>query len=276
MLVRRIFLVAALLISTPAVALAARGYVTSNVKMRAGPGTGYPVVDPIPADARVIIHGCLSDYAWCDVSWRGGRGWVFADNLDYFYNDRYVYLPDYADEIGVPILTFSLGSYWNDYYIGKPWYGRLSYWQGYWQSHGRYGYNSTRRGNRSVTIRSRATSGTYNTTRGNRSVAEHNRVTNGSGVESNRTRNIRASVPSRSHPTYVGGSNAPNRHVTRRAAVHQGEAHIRRTNGPGMHANAAVRETVGAGPRASVGRGNPGGHAVNKAAPNAKGHGKRE
>ena len=272
MLIRRIYLVAVLLISTPAIAFAARGYATSDVNMHAGPGTGYPVVDIIPAHARITIYGCLSDYAWCDVSWRGDRGWVSADDLDYFYNNRYVYLPGYADVIDVPILTFSLGTYWNDYYVGRPWYGRLSYWQSYWQSHGRYGFNRTRGGNRSVEVHNRVTNS--NTTRGNRSVEVHNRVINRTRVEPNRARNIRASTQNRSHPNYARSSNASSRPVRGPVVVHQGSPHLGRPNGPGMHANASVRETVGAGTHAPVGHGNAVGHAVNHADPNAKGHGK--
>jgi hypothetical protein len=74
------------------------------------------------------------------------------------------------------------------------------------------------------------------------------------------------------HPNYVSGHNAPNRHVTGRIAVHH-NPRVGRANGPGMHANAAARETVGAGPHVSVGHGNAG-HAVNKAAHNAKRDGK--
>jgi uncharacterized protein YraI len=127
-------------VAVPAVALAAQGYATADVNMRAGPGTEYPVVDLIPTDAYVDIHGCLSDGAWCDVSWKGERGWVDSSYLDYFYNNRYVYLPEYIDTIDVPIAVFSLDTYWNDYYVGEPWYGRLGYWRSFWRSHGRYGY----------------------------------------------------------------------------------------------------------------------------------------
>jgi uncharacterized protein YraI len=127
-------------VAVPAVALAAQGHATTDVNMRAGPGTEYPVVDLIPADAHIDIHGCLSDGAWCDVSWKGERGWVDSSYLDYFHNNRYVYLPEYIDNIDVPIAVFSLGTYWNDYYVGEPWYGKLGYWRSFLRSRGRYGY----------------------------------------------------------------------------------------------------------------------------------------
>src|SRR5438477_534639 len=132
------FVVAALLLAIPSAALAARGIVTIEVSMRAGPGTGFPVVDRIPGGARVNIHGCLRDNSWCDVSWDGDRGWVSAEYLEYFYRNRYVYLPDYVDVIDVPVVPFVLTSYWSNYYAGRPFFQRRAYWNNYWQSHARF------------------------------------------------------------------------------------------------------------------------------------------
>lgn len=137
----RVLAAAALLVAAPATAWAARGYVTDSVNLRAGPGTEYPIVDTIPDGAHLTIHGCVSDAGWCDVSWSSDRGWVSADYLNYLYNNRYVYLPDYVDVIDVPVVTFTLGSYWGDYYTGRPWYHRLHHWQQVWREHGRYGHS---------------------------------------------------------------------------------------------------------------------------------------
>ena len=43
-------LFAAMLLAVPTSAFAARGIVTTEVSMRAGPGTGFPVVDRIRAE----------------------------------------------------------------------------------------------------------------------------------------------------------------------------------------------------------------------------------
>src|SRR5207237_1827363 len=83
-------------------------------------------------------HGCFRGKAWCDVSWSDGRGWVSSRYLEYLYRNRYVYLPDYVDEIDVPIVPFALTSYWSSHYAGRPWYQRRAYWSGYWQSHERF------------------------------------------------------------------------------------------------------------------------------------------
>ena len=129
-------LTAALLLA-PTAALAAPGIVTESAGLRAGPGPGFPLVDRIPGGARVNVHGCLRGDAWCDVSWSGDRGWVSSQYLEYLYRDSYVYLPDYVDEIDVPIVPFVLSSYWSSYYSGRPWYHRRAYWTNYWTSHER-------------------------------------------------------------------------------------------------------------------------------------------
>ena len=132
----RSVLVAALLFA-PTAALAAPGIVTVSTGLRAGPGTGFPLVDRIPEGARVNIHGCLRGNAWCDVSFSDDRGWVSSQYLEYLYRNHYVYLPDYVDEIDVPVAPFVLTSYWSSYYEGRPWYRRHAYWNNYWSSHQR-------------------------------------------------------------------------------------------------------------------------------------------
>ena len=136
MKLKAVFVAAMLL--TPTAALAAPGIVTASVGLMAGPGPGFPVVDRIPGGAHVNIHGCLRGDAWCDVSWSGDRGWISSQYLEYLYRNRYVYLPDYVDDIDIPVVPFVLSSYWSSYYAGRPWYQRRAYWSGYWQSHARF------------------------------------------------------------------------------------------------------------------------------------------
>ncbi|QPF88831.1 SH3 domain-containing protein [Bradyrhizobium commune] len=132
----RTALVAALLL-VPTAALAAPGIVTVSTGLRAGPGSGFPLVDRIPEGARVNIHGCLRGNAWCDVSFSDDRGWVSSQYLEYLYRNHYVYLPDYVDEVDVPVVPFVLSSYWSSYYEARPWYRRHAYWNNYWSSHER-------------------------------------------------------------------------------------------------------------------------------------------
>lgn len=138
----RTALVAALLLA-PTAALAAPGIVTVSTGLRAGPGAGFPLVDRVPEGARVNIHGCLRGNAWCDVSFSDDRGWVSSQYLEYLYRNHYVYLPDYTDEVDVPVVPFVLSSYWSSYYEGRPWYHRHAYWNSYWTSHERFATQMT-------------------------------------------------------------------------------------------------------------------------------------
>src|SRR5689334_5824599 len=49
---------------------------TSNVHLRAGPGTTYEVVTTIPAGSRMRAARCSE--GWCFVTWRGQNGYIVA------------------------------------------------------------------------------------------------------------------------------------------------------------------------------------------------------
>lgn len=70
---------AAILLGSAAIASAAPASVTSDLNMRAGPGTGYGVVTVLPAGAVVDVIGCTG--SWCRVSWRGISGYASASYL---------------------------------------------------------------------------------------------------------------------------------------------------------------------------------------------------
>lgn len=127
-------LIAAVLLATPAAALAAPGMITAPVNLRAGPSVEFPVVDRIARGVPVEVHGCIREALWCDVSTDRDRGWVAAQYLDYLYGDRYVYLPSYVDLADVPSASFVLGSYWSRFYFGRPWYRRHAWWNRHWNT----------------------------------------------------------------------------------------------------------------------------------------------
>jgi uncharacterized protein YraI len=126
---RRTFVLAgaaAALFTLPAVAMAQTpGYVTSNLNLRAGPGVDYPVVETIPAGEPVDIEGCTSQFGWCSLNYRGEYGWASANYLRFLYAGRRVPLPDYWTYAGVPIIAFSIGSYWHSHYRHRGFYRRL-------------------------------------------------------------------------------------------------------------------------------------------------------
>ena len=109
-------------------ASAGEGYVTSNVSLRAGPDSGYPDVAMLYAGTTVAIEGCVDGWSWCDVATWDSRGWVPANYLQEEYQGRRVLLPEYGVRIGVPIVSFVFGSYWDSYYRDRSWYGERERW----------------------------------------------------------------------------------------------------------------------------------------------------
>lgn len=126
---KRILAAAAVLLALGGSAVAQqRGYVTTDVNLRAGPGTAYPVVVILEGGTPLGIYGCIDDYSWCDVDWRGNRGWIAARYLGYDYRGRRVDFYEYAPTIGVPIVAFSFDDYWGRYYRGRSWYSNYDRW----------------------------------------------------------------------------------------------------------------------------------------------------
>jgi uncharacterized protein YraI len=102
--------------------------VTSDLNMRAGPGARFPIITTIPEGRTVEVYGCLNDYEWCDVSWRGNRGWVFTDYLDYYYRNQPRPVMEWGPRIGIPVITFSFGDYARRHYRNMPWYSDRERW----------------------------------------------------------------------------------------------------------------------------------------------------
>jgi uncharacterized protein YraI len=121
---------ATLSLAIPMLAYASDGYVTGNVNLRAGPDPGYPLVDQLPAGTEVNVQGCTDGWEWCDVinDGDGSRGWIAGNFIQYEYQDQPVLLPEYGADIGIPIIAFSIGAYWDNYYRGRPFYGDRASW----------------------------------------------------------------------------------------------------------------------------------------------------
>jgi uncharacterized protein YraI len=104
-------------------------FTTQTVNVRAGPDNSYPAVAVLGTGAPVHVMGCLDDWSWCDVIFGDNRGWVYSPYLSYVYQGYRVPFYSYAPAFGIPIISFSVGSYWDRYYRGRPWYGRRDYWE---------------------------------------------------------------------------------------------------------------------------------------------------
>lgn len=121
------------LIAAPTLASALTAVTTDSTALRAGPAFDFPVVDQIPSDVRVNVHGCVRGYRWCDVSWRDARGWVQGEELAYLYRGQRVRIVEYGPRIGLPVIGFSFDTYWDRYYRGRSWYGERSRWRTVWR-----------------------------------------------------------------------------------------------------------------------------------------------
>ena len=119
-------LIAAAAIGTASAQVAA--YTAKDVHLRAGPARDYPVVAILPAGVEIVVQGCVGDYTWCDVIAGANRGWVYAGNIVYPYQGANVPLLTYGEAVGIGILTFSVLSYWDSYYVGRPWYAERQVW----------------------------------------------------------------------------------------------------------------------------------------------------
>jgi uncharacterized protein YraI len=121
----------ALLAGAPAISCAQlmyTAYTARDVNVRAGPAADFPVVRILPAGVAVIVDGCLSNYQWCDVVAGPDQGWVYAGNLVYPYQGQSVPVLNYGAVIGLGIVTFSVGNYWDNHYRGRPWYSQRQEW----------------------------------------------------------------------------------------------------------------------------------------------------
>ena len=135
------------LLAVPAAASALTAVTTEPLPLRAGPAGDFPVVDQVPADAHVIVHGCVGAYRWCDVSWRDAHGWARGDELAYLEGSRRVSIIEYGPRARLPIVAFSVDRYWDRYYRSRPFYSERARWRTVWRENDR-GEGSSRRGER--------------------------------------------------------------------------------------------------------------------------------
>lgn len=127
---KRVLSIAALGISVFAIpsAFGADGYVTGNVNLRAGPDSSYPTVARLRAGEAVAIEGCVDGWSWCDVASGNDRGWVAGNFLQEEYRGQRVLIPEYGVQIGIPVVSFVFGTYWDNYYRNRSWYDKREHW----------------------------------------------------------------------------------------------------------------------------------------------------
>ena len=123
-------LLAAMAMASPSFARAADAWIVNNVNLQSGPDADYPVVASLDGGTDVSIQGCTPNWSWCDVIAYGDRGWVPGNDLEYAYQNQWVPVPAYAEYIGIPVVSFSINSYWDSYYRQRPFYAERDHWYG--------------------------------------------------------------------------------------------------------------------------------------------------
>jgi len=120
--------IAGLLLFAPMLAQAAEGFVIADISLQAGPDPEYPSIVELSAGTPVSIQGCIDGWSWCDVEVGGDRGWVPGTFLEEDYGGQRVVVIDYGPRIGIPVVSFSIGLYWDRYYHSRPFYAQREQW----------------------------------------------------------------------------------------------------------------------------------------------------
>lgn len=118
----------ALFSALTSVAQAQEAFTAKYVNLRAGPSREYPQVAVLPPNVRLRVYGCLSNYSWCDVQAGPNRGWLYAGNINYPYRNTYEPILGYGSVLGIGVIGFFVGDYWNAHYRHRPWYPDRDRW----------------------------------------------------------------------------------------------------------------------------------------------------
>jgi len=118
----------ALVLCAPLAAQAIEGWVVDDISLQAGPDPAYPSIIELTAGTPVSIQGCINGWTWCDVLVGADRGWVPGTFLEEDYGGQRVVVIDYGPRIGIPVVGFSLGLYWDQHYHNRPFYTQRETW----------------------------------------------------------------------------------------------------------------------------------------------------
>jgi len=107
----------------------ATGYTLRRVWMYAGPDYDYPRLRRIGSGRRVDVYGCLRDWSWCDVRYGFDRGWVPGRDIAASYQGRRRSINTIAPYLGIGVLSFMFGTYWDDHYRNRTFYRERDRWE---------------------------------------------------------------------------------------------------------------------------------------------------
>ena len=125
----KVLVFSAAMLFVPVSANAQTAYTAETVPLHAGPAQDYPVVAILARGFAVSVLGCVEDYSWCDVTAGPHRGWLYARDIVYSYQGAHIPLIDYGAAVGIGVVTFAIGHYWQNHYVGRPWYKQMPHWR---------------------------------------------------------------------------------------------------------------------------------------------------
>jgi len=79
---------------------------TTDLNVRAGPGTEFQVIGVIGGGQPVAIQGCVEGAKWCSIGLEGGVGWVYSDYLAADISGQQVIVTERPAEFEVPAVTY--------------------------------------------------------------------------------------------------------------------------------------------------------------------------
>ena len=106
--------------------------ITRSVNVRAGPNQSMPSVTTLLTGTRVELVGCVASWRWCDVQSGSNRGWVYSRYLSVPFEGSAKTIIDGGPNLGLPLVEFQLGPYWDEHYQRRFWYAEKASWQRRW------------------------------------------------------------------------------------------------------------------------------------------------
>jgi uncharacterized protein YraI len=107
--------------------LASAAVVENDLNLRSGPGTGYRVIDVMPAGAYARVLSCGG--SWCRVAYGGTIGYASASYLG--GGGAYAAAPPPVYVAPPPVVSFGFG-------FGRPYWGHHRHWgHRHWRHHHR-------------------------------------------------------------------------------------------------------------------------------------------
>jgi uncharacterized protein YraI len=114
------------------VAAAQDAITTSSVNVRAGPSGSMPTVTWLLGRTTVSVVGCLPNWSWCDVIAGRDRGWIYSRYLSVPFNGTAVTILNGGPNLGLPVVEFAVGPYWDAHHQRKAWFGQKASWEQRW------------------------------------------------------------------------------------------------------------------------------------------------